>query len=182
MPRPHRISFPGALYHVSVRGNNGGVIVHDDFDRRDLLATCAGAIGKFGWRCHAFCLMDNHFHLILETPEGNISSGMQRLNGTYAQHFNRRHKRTGHLFQGRFHAPLVDCDSHLLEASRYVVLNPIRAGLCSHPGAWPWSSYRATAGLAARPPFLTVTTIHAMLGRDIARAMVAYRRFVADAR
>ena len=125
--------------------------------------------------------MDNHYHLVIETPEANLSAGMQRLNGTYAQRFNQRHGRSGHLFQGRFHAALLDREAHLLETCRYVVLNPVRAGACAEPIAWPWSSYRATAGFSPRPSFLTVSWIHSLFGRDTSRAIRAYRAFVDDA-
>jgi putative transposase len=182
MPRPERICFAGALYHVTARGNDRAAIVRDDSDRRSLLATLAGAVGKFGWLCHAYCLMDTHYHLVVETPEPNISAGMQRLNGTYAQRFNQRHKRNGHLFQGRFHSALIDREAHLLEVCRYVVLNPVRARMCARPVGWAWSSYRATAGLSARPAFLTISAIHSLFARDTARAILAYRVFVGDAK
>jgi len=180
MPRPPRISFPGAVYHVTARGNDRAAVVRDDFDRRCLSDALAAVVGKFGWLCHAYCLMDNHYHLVVETPEANISTGMQQLNGTYAQRFNQRHKRSGHLFQGRFHTVLVGDEGHLLEACRYVVLNPLRAGICTRPAAWPWSSYRATAGLSSRPAFLTLTTILSSFARDTANAVAAYRAFVDD--
>jgi REP element-mobilizing transposase RayT len=156
-------------------------VVRGDDDRRDLLETFAGVVATFGWRCHAFCVMENHYHLLVETPEANISAGMQQLNGRYAQRFNQRHNRTGHLFQGRFYSVLVDREAHLLETCRYVVLNPVRAGVCAHPVAWPWSSYRATAGFSPRPPFLTLSAIHSLFADDAARAILRYRAFVDDA-
>ena len=124
--------------------------------------------------------MDDHYHLVVETPEPNVSPGMQQLNGSYALRFNHRHERVGHLFQGRFHTVLVDRESHLLEVCRYVALNPVRAGRCTRPEAWAWSSYRATAGFAPRPPFLTTSAVHALLARDAERACVRYRAFVAE--
>jgi putative transposase len=178
VPRPPRICFPGALYHVTARGNDRAAVVRDNTDRRALLGLLAEVIRNLRWRCHAYCLMDNHYHLVIETPEPNLSAGMQRLNGTYAQRFNQRHKRSGHLFQGRFHTALLDRESHLLETCRYVVLNPVRAGVCAEPVAWPWSSYRATAGFSARPSFLTLSWIHSPFGRDTSTAIRAYRAFV----
>lgn len=181
MPRPARIGYSGALYHITARGNDHGAITREDRDRRRFVETLAIVVGKFFWLCHAYCLMNNHYHLLIETPEPNISAGMQRLNGAYAQEFNKRHKRSGHLFQGRFHSTIIDREAHLLEACRYIVLNPVRAGLCTDPLAWPWSSYRPTAGFCSRPPFLTLSVIHGSFSRDTARAILAYRAFVADA-
>lgn len=111
-------------------------------------------IARFGWLCHAYCLMDNHYHLLIETPEANLSLDMRQLNGVYAQRFNRRHGRVGHVLQGRFKAIVVDRDSYLLELCRYVVLNPIRAGRVEHIERYAWSSYPATIGLAQCPAWL----------------------------
>ncbi len=122
--------------------------------------------------------MTDHYHLLVETPHGGLSRGMQYLNGVYTERFNRRHGRVGHLFQGRFTAILVKKESHLLEVARYVVLNPVRAGMVRDPGDWRWSSYRATAGLAPVPPFLTVDWIRARFGDDPATAGRADQRFV----
>ena len=128
MARPLRIEFPGAIYHVTARGNARNAIVLDDEDRELFLVCLGEVILLFGWVCHAYCLMDNHYHLLIETPEGNVSRGMRQLNGVFTQRFNRRHGQVGHLFQGRFKAIVVDRESYLLELCRYVVLNPIRAG------------------------------------------------------
>jgi len=112
-------------------------------------------VRRFNWLCHAYCLMDNHYHLLIETPEGNLSAGMRQLNGVYTQSFNRAHGRDGHLFKGRFNAILVEKQSHLLELCRYVILNPVRAGMVARPEQHPWSSYLATLGAAEKPEFLT---------------------------
>jgi putative transposase len=121
MTRPLRIEFPGAIYHVTSRGNARRKIFLDDADRDAFLSTLAWVVERFGWICHAYCLMGNHFHLLLETPTPNLSCGMRQLNGVYTQGFNRCHRRAGHLFQGRFKAILVERDSYLLELARYVV-------------------------------------------------------------
>ncbi|HWQ95123.1 MAG TPA: transposase, partial [Gammaproteobacteria bacterium] len=126
MSRPLRLEFPDALYHVTARGDRQEDIFEDDQDRELFLATLGQVISRFNWICHAWCLMDNHYHLLIQTPDGNLSKGMRQLNGVYTQASNRRHRRVGHLFQGRFKAILVDRDAYLLELSRYVVLNPVR--------------------------------------------------------
>lgn len=119
----------------------------------------------FNWICHAYCLMDNHYHLLIETPDGNLSKGMRQLNGVFTQSSNRRHRRGGHLFQGRYKAILVDADTYLLELARYIVLNPVRAGMVDDPGEWPWSSYRAVLGQASRPPWRAVDGLLSLLAK-----------------
>jgi REP element-mobilizing transposase RayT len=178
MARPLRIEFPGALYHVTSRGNARLPVFEDDHDRERFLAILAEVVPRYKWRCHAYCLMENHYHLLVETIEGNLSFGMRHLNGVYTQWFNRRHSRAGHLFQGRFKAILVELDSYLLELSRYVVLNPVRAGIARYAGNYRWSSYRATAGLDKKAPLLTVDWILAQFGGRRPEAIKHYRRFV----
>ena len=147
MARPLRIEFPGALYHVTARGNARAPIFLEDADRQLLLATLGDAHERHGWLCHAYCLMPNHYHLLLGTPEANLSQGMRQLNGLYTQRFNRRHDRVGHVFQGRFKGILVERGAHLLELARYIVLNPVRAGIVACAEAYRWSSLRATQDL-----------------------------------
>lgn len=154
MARPLRIEFPGALYHVTSRGDNKCTIFTNTKDRNRFLSIYSEICTRLQWVTYAWCLMGNHFHLVVETPEPNLSEGMRVLNGTYTQYFNRAHGRTGHLFQGRFHSILVDRNPYLLEVIRYVVLNPVRAGLATSPHEWPWSSFRATAGLETAPDWL----------------------------
>ena len=137
MARPLRLEFPGALYHVTARGNARQAIVLDDRDRALLLVCLGEVVLRFGWICHAYCLMDNHYHLLIETPEGNVSRGMRQLNGVFTQRMNRRLGRVGHLFQGRFKAILVERESYLLELCRYIVLNPIRAGMVTQLEHYP---------------------------------------------
>jgi REP element-mobilizing transposase RayT len=145
------------------------------------LRTQAEVVERFNWRCHAYCQMTNHYHLVVEkTPDGNLSKGMRQLNGVYTQASNRRHRRVGHLFQGRYKAILVDKDSYLLELSRYVVLNPVRAGMVEHPGDWPWSSYRAMVGDAPVPGWLATDGLLAQFGRRRSEARRRYGKFVAE--
>ena len=133
MSRPMRIEFPGGLYHVTSRGDRSEDIFLDDGDRQQWLALLGQVCNRFVWRCHAYCLMSNHFHDVVETVQGSLSAGMRQLNGVYTQWHNRAHGRVGHVFQGRFKAILVQRDSYLLELARYVVLNPVRAGMCATP-------------------------------------------------
>jgi putative transposase len=164
MARPLRIQFPGALYHVTSRGNARAPIFEGDADRRLLLRILGEVVEACRWVCHAFCLMTNHYHLLLETPEANLSRGMRQLNGLYTQRFNRAHERVGHILQGRFGAVLVERDAHLLELARYVVLNPVRAGLVDAAETYPWSSLRATLGIAPAPTWLTTRPLLARFG------------------
>ncbi len=180
MSRPVRIEFPDALYHVTSRGDRREPIFDDDQDRRSFLTTLEQVVNRFNWVCHAWCLMDNHYHLLIQTPDGNLSRGMRQLNGVYTQASNRRHGRVGHLFQGRFKAILVDGDAYLLELTRYVVLNPVRAGMVNNPADWPWSSYRASAGLEPAAPWLAVDGLLAQFSGQRRRAQTRYAQFVAE--
>jgi putative transposase len=178
MARPLRIEFPGAVYHITSRGNAKQVIFLDNQDRGKLIEILSTVIERFHWFCHAYCLMDNHYHLIVETPEGNLSQGMRQLNGVYTQVFNQRHQRIGHLFQGRYKAIIVEKDSHLLSLCRYVVLNPVRAGMVRKPEEWAWSSYRATIGAAKRPLFLKVEWLLSQFDMKRDESVKKYKRFV----
>lgn len=180
MARPIRIEFSGALYHVTARGDRREAIYEDDADRECFLDVLGRVAEDFNWICHAYCLMTNHYHLVIETPEGNLSKGMRQLNGVFTQSSNRRHGRTGHLFQGRFKAILVDGDSYLLELARYVVLNPVRARMVGQPGEWPWSSYRAMIGDAPSPPWLATDGLLAAFAKRRPTAIRRYMQFVAD--
>ncbi len=177
MARPLRLELPGAIYHVTARGNERQAIYRDDGDRRTFLETLERVLSRFRWRCLAYCLMGNHYHLLIETPQPNLARGMRQLNGVYAQRFNRRHGRVGHLLQGRYGAVLVERGSHLLAAARYVVRNPVRAGLRRHPADWRWSSYRATLGLEP-PGFLALEALLAHFGETRVGARACYRAFV----
>ncbi len=181
VPRRPRVQGPGGVYHITARGNRRQEIFSQRGDYVCFLALLAGAVRRFGWRCHAYCLMPNHFHLLIETPEPNLSAGMQRLNGQYAQWFNETHGYSGHLFQGRFYSGLVESNYHLLELVRYVLLNPVRAGLCGDAGGWEWSSFLSLAGKRARPAFLTIDWVLQQFGAEKRKARDALQRFILDA-
>lgn len=178
MARPLRLDFAGALHHVTSRGNNKADIFFDDDDRLIFLEFLAATVIRFGWRLYAWVLMTNHFHLEVETPEGNLSRGMHWLNTKYVQWFNAKHGRCGHLYQRRFEAKLIEKESHLLEVARYVVLNPVRAGMVEHPADYRWSSYHATMGTQAAPGWVDVQGLLGHFAPQIAAARVEYRRFV----
>jgi REP element-mobilizing transposase RayT len=148
------LEYPGALYHVTARGDRREDIFFREEDRADFLSVLGEVCDRFNWVVHAYCQMTNHYHLLVETVDGNLGRGMRQLNGVYTQRFNRRHGLVGHLFQGRYKAILVQKESYLLELTRYVVLNPVRAGMVADPANWPWSSYRTVVGEAPAPEWL----------------------------
>jgi len=167
MSRPLRIEFPGALYHVTARGDRREDIFVDDTDRARLLAVVAQGLMRFDARLLSYCLMSNHYHFVVHTQAANLSLLMRHINGVYSQAFNRRHGKVGHLFQGRFKAILVDRDAYMLEVCRYVELNPVRAGMVAAPSDWPWSSYRAHVGQASGVVWLDTPGLHGyLLGAD----------------
>jgi len=178
MARPLRIEYPGAVYHVTSRGNARNKIFKNNDDREAFLEVMAAAVKRFNWLCHSYCLMDNHYHLIVETPDGNLGRGMRHLNGVYTQTYNRRHKKTGHVFQGRYKAIVVEKESHLAELCRYVVLNPVRAKITSAPEQWQWSSYLPTIGEQMIPEYLTTDWILGQFGTGRAEAQRKYKEFV----
>jgi len=180
MARPLRIEFPGAVYHVTSRGNARQAIFMDDEDRGRFLDVLSIVVDRFNWLCHAYCFMENHYHLLIETLKGNLSKGMRELNGVYTQRFNQRYRRVGHLFQGRYKAILVEKDSHLMSLCRYVVLNPVRVGLVRKPEQWRWSSYGATVGRVRKPAFLTMDWILSQFSGRKRTAMEKYRKFVME--
>jgi REP element-mobilizing transposase RayT len=180
MSRPLRLQFPHAVYHVTSRGNARQRIYEDRLDREQFLSILAHVVSRYGWLCHAYCLMDNHYHLVIETPKANVSLGMRHLNGLYTQTYNRRHGRVGHLLQGRYTAIVVEKDTYLLELCRYVVLNPVRAKAVKHPRQWRWSSYGATVGQVAAPKFLTVDWVLGQFEVRKKQAQARYRQFVAE--
>ncbi len=167
MARPLRIEFPGAVYHVTSRGDRREPIFVDDVDRRALLDVLAAGLERFDACALAWCFMGNHYHFVLQTRQPNLSLLMRHINGIYTQRFNQRHRKVGHLFQGRFKAVLVDRDSYLLEVCRYVELNPVRAKMVAAAGDWPWSSYAALTGQAPCPPWLDSAAVWGyLLGAD----------------
>jgi putative transposase len=180
MARPLRIQAPGLTYHITTRGNGRADIFLDDGDRYRFVARLAHVLEALDADCHAYCLMSNHYHLVLTTHSANLSRLMQRLNGPYGQWWNRRHDRVGHLFQGRFHAQIIQSERYLLAACVYDVLNPVRAGMVESPDRWPWSSYRATAGLEPLPTFLRPSPLWQHLGGgDLGATLRRYREFAA---
>jgi REP element-mobilizing transposase RayT len=150
------------FHHVTGRGVVRRTLFHDERDYARFLRYLATAVERFGWRCHSYCLIPNHYHLLLETSPGALARGMLVIAGAYARAFNYRYKSEGHVFQGPYHAEAITGDAHLLVAFRYIALNPVRAGLCERPADWPWSSYRATAGLEHEPPWLEVEFARAL--------------------
>jgi REP element-mobilizing transposase RayT len=153
-------------------------VFEDELDRVHLLGLFSRAAVELDWRFYAYCLMGNHYHLLVNTPEPNLSSGMRLIQTRHAHRFNSRHGRKGHVFGDRFHDRLVDEDDHLLAAAVYTVMNPVRAGIVVHPREWQWSSYRATAGLDDQPGFLDVAPLLAMLSPDRERARMLYREMI----
>lgn len=180
MARPLRIEFAGALYHVTSRGDGREDIYLSDHDRELFLSVLGEVCQRFNWHCHAYCLMSNHYHLLIETPDANLAQGMRQLNGVYTQRFNQARKRVGHVFQGRYKSILVEKDSYLLELSRYIVLNPVRARMVRAAQDWPWSSYRATAGFSEAPRWLTVNWILSAFGLHLSEAVKSYKLFIAE--
>ncbi len=180
MARPLRIEYPGAVYHVTSRGNAQGIIFSDNQDRLSFLDVLAGVVKRYRWLCHAYCLMGNHYHLLVETQEANLSLGMRQLNGVYTQRYNRRHKKSGHVFQGRFKAIVLDKDSYLLELCRYVVLNPVRAKMVKNVEEWQWSSYRASVAMIKPPDYLTTDWILGLFSSKRGIARRKYQNFVRE--
>jgi len=178
MARPLRIELAGGLYHVTSRGDGREDIFLDDVDRLAWLELFGQVCRRFNWKCHAWCLMDNHYHIVVETAEGNLAKGMRQLNGVYTQTFNRAHQRVGHVFQGRYKAIIVEKDLYLLELARYVVLNPLRAGMVKGIADWPWSSYYAMAGTEAAPEWLQTDWILGQFSSQRQRAIQRYTDFV----
>lgn len=180
MARPLRIELAGGLYHVTSRGDRREDIYFDDADRVEWLRIVGDVCKRFNWVCHAWCQMTNHYHIVVETPESNLSQGMRQLNGVYTQWINRTHERVGHVFQGRYKAILVEKDSYLLELARYVVLNPVRAGMVRDAGKWAWSSYRYMIGQEFAPAWLQTDWLLGQFSLQRARAITKYSEFVCN--
>lgn len=180
MARPLRISFEGALYHITSRGNERRKIFLSREDRGYFLTLLSKTVERYKWNCYGYCLMDNHYHLLIETLQGNVSLGMRHLNGVYTQYFNRRYKRVGHLFQGRFKGIIVEKGRHLLELCRYVVLNPVRAKVCEMPEGYEWSSYLSFVGKEAKPSFLDRDWVLSQFGKSRERAVKSFAGFVRE--
>lgn len=181
MQRPRSLILAaGAIYHVATRGVRRLPIVYDDLDRRWFFEDFARIAGDRGWRCHAYCLMTNHYHLLVQTPERDLSLGMWRLNQRHALRINRRYGFTGHVFEGRFFAELVESNSHFLTLARYIDQNPVRAGLCRRAEHWKWSGCAATLGLRRTPDFFDPSDVLRGYSSDIVRARTAYALSLQD--
>lgn len=180
MPRPPRIEVAGGIYHVNTRATHGGRIFEDDVDRARWLQLLGTVVEAFRWQCLGYCLLSTHYHLAIRIESANLARGMQYLNARHAESFNHRHGRRGHAFGARYHSELVETASHALEISRYMPLNPIRAGLCASPEDWPWSSFAATIGLAPAPRWLKPDWVLGLFATDRARAQERYRAFAVD--
>ena len=178
MARPLRIEYPGALYHITSRGNKRQEIFRTDDDREDFLNVLLNTVRTHNWICHAYCLMDNHYHLLIETLDANLSVGMRDLNGIYTQRYNKTHKTVGHIFQGRYHTYLIETDPYLLQVARYVVLNPVRAGIVSDPAEWKWSSYLGTSGQATPHACLSLKFLLSLFSDRLPAAHKQYCSFV----
>jgi putative transposase len=177
MGRIPRVTAPG-VYHVTAKANSGGDLFLDDLDREDFLARVARVVQRQLWTCHAYCLMTNHFHLMVETPDESLPDGMHRLNLAHAKSFNRRYRATGHVFQSRYYSAPVTTEGHALLLVRYIARNPVDAGICRMPEEWPWSSYGATLGLRRAPPWLTSTWVLGLFSDDRRTARRRLRAFV----
>ena len=181
MSRQMRIEYPGAMYHVTSRGNCKSDIFLNDSDRYRFLDELSKTILKFGIVCYAYCLMSNHYHLLIETPDGNLSSSIHRLNSAFAGYMNWKHNRVGHLFQGRFRAILVQKETYFLELCRYIVLNPVRAGMVEVPSSYRWSSYTKTTSQDGESnKFIRTDQILSHFGMDREKARREYIRFVME--
>lgn len=180
MGRQLRIEYPGAHYHVTARGNERKDVFKSIRDREKFLLYLESAVLRYGAVIHSYCLMNNHYHLLLETPTGNLSQVMQHINGAYTNYFNAKRKRSGHLFQGRYKAILIEADEYALELSRYIHLNPVRAGACVAPDEYRWSSHRDYIGLREAPSWLNTTLILGLFGTSKDIAWKKYRKFVEE--
>lgn len=180
MVRPLRIEFPGALYHITSRGNAKQTIFHDDKDRRCFLDILSAVVERHNWLCYSYCLMSNHFHLLIETPKANLSKGMHQLNCVYAQKSNLRHEKAGHFLQGRYHAIIVDKEEYLLAVCRYIVLNPVRAGLVDDPALYRWSSYLDILRQRRAPKFLHTSYVLSLFAQPGRNAVDEYKAFVME--
>jgi len=180
MARPLRLELAGGLYHVTSRGDRREDIYNNDGDREKWLEILGNTCQRFNWRCHAYCLMDNHYHIVIETADANLSKGMRQLNGVYTQYFNRQHGRVGHVFQGRYKGILIEQDQYLLELARYVVLNPVRAQMVKSCESWRWSSYLATVGKSTSRPWLATDWVLAQFSKQRNVAIAGYINFVRE--
>ncbi|MGI9558744.1 MAG: transposase [Thermodesulfobacteriota bacterium] len=175
MARPLRIEFPGACYFVTSRGNASERVFLDSDDGKLWMDTFESVCSRFGWICYAYCLMDNHYHIVVETPRPNLSAGMRQLNGVFTQAFNRRHKRGGHVFMGRFKSIVFQKEKYLKPLIKHVVLNPVRKGIITAPSQWKWSSCRASCGGDESVAFIDTKAVAGIFG-----GVDGFKSFVSD--
>jgi REP element-mobilizing transposase RayT len=180
MARPLRIEYPGAYYHVTSRGNEQKDVFKSQRDREKFLTYLESAVIRYGAAIHAWCLMSNHYHLLMETPSGNLSQIMRHINGAYTTYFNIKRKRAGHLFQGRYKAILVEADEYATELSRYIHLNPVRVGMVAKPEDYQWSSYRYYVGQGKAPEWMKADFILGYFGGNTIKSKNKYRKFVEE--
>jgi putative transposase len=181
VPHPLRPQLPNGYYHVTARGARQQRLFFDEFDYVRLLSLLAKTVARFGWRCFAYALLPNHYHLFVQTPKPNLSAGMEVLNHRYAVRFNVRYGFAGHAFDRRFNSVVVVRERHFLEVSRYIVLNPVRAGLGRVPGEWAWSSYLANVGAVPAPDFLDASFIRSLFSEIDELGAAAFAAYVAAA-
>ena len=182
MARRLREDVAGGIHHAIAKGNAGAAIVADDVDRQAFIGRLAKTVERTGWSCLAYCLLDSHVHLVIATPRPNLGEGMRWLLGSYAQNFNHRHEREGHLFRARFYSRRIQSESHLITALIYVALNPVRTGLVERPEHWRWSSYASTIGRSGAPDFIDARAVLELLDDDPVKAQLRFALAVADAR
>ena len=180
MSRPVRIEFPGAIYHITSKGSKGQTIFRDREDRAVFLNILDNVVSRFSWLVHSYVLMDEHFHLVVEVLEANLSKGMRQLNGVYTQHYNRRHHEDGPIFHGRFKSVLFEKNTYLLPVCRHVVLNPVRLGTPSQLNRYRWSSFRATTGTTKTPSFLHTSDLLAEFSKQDKVSRQKFREYVED--
>ncbi len=180
MARPLRLEFEGAIYHICARGVAREKIFACDDDKAAFLKIMGKVFDRFHWLCYAYCLMDNHYHLVIETREANLSKGMRQLNGLWAQMFNGRNNSAGHVFQSRFFSHVIERESYLLETLRYVALNPVRAQICKSPQEYKFSSYRQTTGLDQPDGLINIDWVLGQFSDVRSQATAGYRQFVKD--
>jgi REP-associated tyrosine transposase len=180
VPRAPRILVSGGIYHVTTTACGERLLFRDNVDREIFEMQLAAVVNKHSWACGSMCLMGTHYHVLVVTPEGDLDAGMHSLNGRYAQTFNQRHGTRGHVFQSRYQCRFIQTDGHLLEVTRYIAMNPVRAGLCRRPGDWRWSSYRETIAGRQHRDYLSPAVVLDLFGGDPDLARARFQAFVED--